>query len=293
MVKVLLFGSNGFLGHNIHDLLSTKSHIQLLAPSAKECDLRDYAVVNKYLQQHQPDFIINASFIGVDSKRAYSDQYLFDNILIQTNVMRASADLSCLKKIFVFGSGLECSDESGPVKELTAINPLNTYATIKAISTLLYKNFSREYKLPLVIVRLFNMYGKYDNKSVVYYLAHSILTHSSFHITKGEQIRDYTYCSDIAEMLYEMLDNHEHLYNGEMYNVASGVGTKLGDIFDQILKLTNYSGIVERAESPSNEYWHQVADLSKLRSVIKFDKYTPLHEGIQETIAWIGQSIKQ
>lgn len=291
MHKIVLFGASGFVGHNIYDFFSGNGQYSLEAPSSKECNLLDLDEVRHYLELQNPDFIINASFSGVDSRREYTDEYLINNILLQTNVMQASRSLTKLKKIFVFGSGLECSDESRPVKEISCITPKNTYATIKSINTLLYQDFARQYSLPVVIFRLFNLYGPYDTKSVIYYLASSVLLEKEFKITKGLQVRDYLYSGDIVTVLDAAIQHYDKFLNGEIYNLASGKGTQLGDMFAMIFKLTNYRKTLIPIESPRNEYWLQVADMQKTKEVIEYPTLTPLEEGMEKTISWIKESI--
>ena len=291
MLKIVLFGSNGFVGHNIKDHFSCNDNYSLLAPSSEECNLLNLLEVEAYLKQYNPDFIINASFIGVDSKREYSDEYLFNNILLQTNVMKASRYVTNLKKLFVFGSGLECSDEDNLISEDSPITPKNTYATIKAINTLLYQDFARQYSLPLVIFRLFNLYGPYDTKSVIYYLASSVLLEKDFKVTKGDQVRDYLYCGDVPVIVETAIQEYKNITDGEIYNMATGEGTKLRDMFSMIFRETSYTKTLHSLDSPRNEYWKQTADIQKIKASISYPRLTPLDVGIKKTISWIKESL--
>jgi nucleoside-diphosphate-sugar epimerase len=290
MQKILLFGKNGFIGHNVLDFWSQNTEYEVVAPSSSECDLLNEDQTKNFISQTQPDFIINAAYMGVSSTTSYSDEYVFNNLKIVSHILRGSAEAKNLKKIFTFGSGLEYGESEQPITEEFPVKPKNVYATVKALSSLLSLNIAQELKLPVVVLRPFNLYGRYDNKSVVYYIVSSILQKKELSITKGEQTRDYLYIGDLAQMINQCVHKYDQLPNLSIYNLGSGKPTQLSKIYDTIFQQLQFTGEVKFKEYHPNEYWHTIADISKVQNIIHCEKFTELEEGIRQTIGWVKET---
>ncbi len=292
MKKILLFGSSGFIGRNIKEYFLKQEGYIVTGPSRMACDLLNYFQTRQVITKLQPDFIINAAYIGVDSGVKYSNEYVFNNLKIVTNILRGSTQVPNLKKMLFFGSGLEYGDSKNPISENHSLNPKNIYATTKAINTLLSLSLANELNLPLVIFRPFNLYGKYDTKSVIYYIISSILENKKFYITKGGQKRDYLFINDLIKIIYNFVEDYSSFENYQIYNIASGKPVQLSTIYKIIFNAMQFNGDSKFREYHKNDYWHQVANISKLKRLIRLDRFTELKEGLQKTIVWIKHSKK-
>jgi len=291
MKKILLFGSTGFIGKNLSNYFKLSKKYLLLTPSKIECNLLDLSQVKKVVKETQPDFIINTAYFGgVSSKIIYSDENIFNNIKLVINILRASVNSKQLKKIILFGSGLEYDNSSLSIKETDQIKPKNIYATIKSITSLLSIGLAQELKLPLVLIRPFNLYGPNDKKSVIFYLINSILKNRDFVLTKGEQVRDYLYIDDFTKIIYKIIDNYQKFEDLEIYNASSGKLTQLKTIFKIIFKLCNFEEKYTIIKNSENEYWHQVANIKKIKRLISINKLTSLENGLKNTLDWIKKN---
>lgn len=290
-MKVLLFGKNGFVGENIIAAF-VKQNIPILTPTQSECNLLSQQSVEKYISNTNPNIIINAAFIGVNSKLMYSKKYLDDNLLIIANIVRAGVNKKSIKKIFHLGSSLEYGPGKKTISENSLVAPQNMYGTVKAITTLLALGLAREQGVPLTVVRPFNLYGPFDTKSVVYYVIKSILSSHRFAITKGEQVRDYLYCPDFAEIVYRMSASYSRFEDNKTYNICSGKPTTLHEIFSQIFKKLNYHYSREYLPYSNNEYWRQVGNNGRIKKLITFPKLTSLNDGIGQTIDWVKKQVE-
>lgn len=292
MKKILLFGATGFVGKNMLAHFK-KNGYRTVAPDIFQCNLLDFTQTREFIKKTNPDFVINGAFWGgVTSKLKYSNQMVLNNISIVTNILKASR-LKRIKKIIHFGSGHEYADSKTSISEMSPIGPQNTYATIKAMTSVLSTDLARDNKLPLIIIKPFNLYGPYDTRSVIFYLISSILNKKKFSLTDGKQIRDYLYIDDFSRIIEAIVKSTSQIKSGTVYNIGSGHGTKIKDIFETIFKLTGFKGNYKKNDHQSSEYWHQVADIKKISRVIKIPKLTPYNVGVEKTIAWIHGYEKQ
>ncbi len=287
MKTVLLLGSNGFIGSNLKAYFLKKKGFRVICPTRKECNLLNFFQTKLVIEQIQPNYIINAAYIGVNSSIKYSNSYVFNNLKIVTNILRAAKKVKVLKKVLFFGSSLEYGDSKKLIHEELPSKPKNIYAATKSLGTILALSLARELRIPLVILRPFNLYGKHDNKSVIYYVISSILKNSQFQITKGEQIRDYLYIEDFVNIIYQVIKKSDSFENYQIYNIASGKQVTLSTIFNTIFSLMSYKRIPQTKKYNTNEYMTQIADIRKLEKIIKLDHLTPFNQGLLKTISWV------
>lgn len=288
--KVLVFGSNGFIGSNICELLN-KHKYELFAPSSKDCDLTKSSEVEKYVKNVNPNILINAAYDGVSTTEPFSIEYMFKNMQIVANILNACRNISEIKKIIYFGSCTEYGDSKKSINENFTISPKNMYGTTKAICTLNAIEIARQYSLPLIILRPFYLYGPHDDKSVLYYVIRSIIKNEKFSVTAGGQIRDYLYVQDLAEMVLQICKKNKKVSSVEVYNLGSGKGVTLQHMFEMIFKIMKVSPKYKIREYSKHEYVRQVADTKKIKKEIKMTKFTPIDVGIKETVDWVRKQL--
>ena len=287
--KIVIFGETGFIGRNLKEYLSQKKDIKLV--SVEGLDLLKIKKTESFLKKAKPSVIINLAFIGVNSGTKYSKKYLGDNLKIAENILKASVGIKELQKIIFLGSSLEYGDSRYPINEKSELNPKNPYAKVKSATILKSLGFAKKNRLPLMVLRPFNLYGPYDEKSVIYILIKNLLENKSIKLTKGEQIRDYLYIKDFAKIVYDIVRNLGKFENLEIYNVGSSIPVKLSDIFNEVFRHLNKKPKYEIISYRQNEYMSHVANTQKIKKIIRLSDLTPLSEGIRATVKWaIGQS---
>lgn len=284
MINVLVLGATGFIGSNVVSSLSKHKKFKLLTPSTVECDLRKKESVEKYIKLERPNIIINAAFYGVSAKIPFSTEYITKNLNMVINILSACRGVRSIKKIIHLGSCNEYGDSKNPISEYSPLAPKNVYGTAKAVCSLAALEFAREYSLPLVILRVFYLYGPNDERSVLYYLANSIANKKKASLTAGEQLRDYMYVKDLAEVINKICKKPEVLNNMEIYNIGRGQGTNLAHVFKLIYKSFGEEPDFDSRKYSEYEYMSQVADIRKIKKAVKKIKFTPLKVGIKNTI---------
>lgn len=287
MKKVLLFGANGFIGKNLVESFKSNEEYSLVPLTKKDCDLLKFKEVLKVINKVQPDFIINAAYIGVDSNIDFSDNYLFNNIKISTNLLKSCIGNNKIKKVLFFGSGLEYGDSKFYIGENKALCPQNIYAGIKAVNSILSCTFAKHWEIPLVILKPFNLYGPHDTKSLIYKLIDAIKQNKKVVLTKGDQIRDYLYIEDFSRLIIEILANYEKLKNYESYNIGFSKPIKLKEIFNTIVEMMGKRLDYTICPYRKNDYMHQVAEIKKIQNEISWKPETSIKKGLKKTIEWI------
>lgn len=287
MINILLFGSTGFIGKNIEEYFRDKKKIKVIVPPRKECDVLKYKQVKSCVERVNPDVVINAAYMGVDSNTPVSKKYLFNNLKIPVNILEACKNKNRIRRIIFFGSGLEYGDSKFPINERQKFGPKNFYAHTKTISSQYSLDLAKKLHLPLILIKPFNLYGPHDNKSVIYYVIKSILNKNNFSVTAGKQVKDFLYIKDLMTLIEKIIEDEPNVKEVEVFNAGSGKGILLKEALGVIFKLTHYSKEIEIKDYRDTEYFCQVADIHKAEKFFKWKPKVFLEEGIKKTIKWI------
>lgn len=286
MKTLLLFGSTGFIGAAIAHYFRKKNNFKIIAPTRNDCNLLRFREVKSYIENINPDYIINTAYIGVNSNVKPTRKYLEDNLKISNNILKASKRLSKLQQIIFFGSGLEYGDSKNPIDELHPHMPKNYYAKTKSIQSKKSLELAKQLDLPFIIIKPFNLYGPYDNKSVFYYVIQSAMRNEQFSVTKGEQVRDILYINDFVELIEKVIRNSKQFEKQDVLNAGYGKGILLQDVITEIINQTKYNQQFGIRDYRNNEYFSQVADITKAKRLVGWEPKTSLREGIKKTIDW-------
>src|SRR3989338_11328393 len=111
MLKILLFGSGGFIGTNFRQYFQNNKQYKLITPSAEKNDVLKALDIKKIIQKISPHFIINSAYYGgVSSSIKFSRNNLNKNLDIIQSILEGSKGIKSIKKIIFFGSSLEYAD---------------------------------------------------------------------------------------------------------------------------------------------------------------------------------------
>jgi len=255
--KILITGSNGMVGRNIADYLE-KKYI-LLTPNSKELNLLQKDMVDKYLQETQPDIVIHCAGVvgGIQANMAHPVKFLVDNTQMGINLIMAARDASVKKLINMSSSCMYPREAKNPLAEdlilQGELEPTNEgYALAKITSTRLCEYINKEnesYAYKTVIPC--NLYGKYDKfnqkhshmlPAVIKKIDEAKKKNSpSIDIWgDGEARREFMYAEDLADFIAFALKNFDKM--PQNINVGLGHDYTINEYYQTIAKVIGYKG---------------------------------------------------
>ena len=197
-------------------------------------------------------------------------------------------DWSQLRRFVQIGSSDEYGSVPAPQNENIRESPISPYSLAKVSSTNLLQMLYRTEKLPIVVLRLFLVYGEgQKNNRFVPQIIKGCLSDEFFPTSKGEQLRDLCHVDDITDGILSVLENDK--VNGEIINLASGVPVSIREVIETIQQYVGsgrpgYGKVAYR----NGENMQLFADISKAKRILNWSPKIPLLEGIKKTIISIN-----
>ncbi len=255
-------------------------------------DIGDYAWAKLELAAIKPDVIIHCAQYGGYPFQKDVDVVFGVNTLAAINFLRAAQEIGFVRFVHT-GSSSEYGAKTTPMSEGDMIEPNNAYAVSKAAATLYAAHRGREGKLPIVILRLFSVYGPWEEPT-------RLMPTAMMKALKGEDIplvaptvaRDFTHIDDVVDAYMAAIA--VPVARGEIVNVCSGRQQTLQDVGSSILAATGAkSKIVWGAEGRSYDTDRWVGDPSFAKKFLGFETKINLEDGIAKTVAWFKSHGKE
>ena len=296
---IYIANSNGFIGSAIARKLKEQGYENLLLKSNSELDLLDQKAVETFFENSKPEYVFLPSFKtgGIKANSAYPADFIYQNIVTQTNVMHAAFKNSVKKLLFL---GSACSYPKmcpQPIKEeylLTgSIEPTNEpYALAKISGLKMCQAYNRQYKVNFISAIPTNTYGPEDNFDEGGHVVAGLIR--KFHQAKmnsqetvkiwgtGKPKREFIYIDDIAEACIFLMNN----YDKEDYlNISGGQEISIKELAELLKKIAGFKGeIVYETDKPDGMP-RRILDLSKISALGWYPKIK-LEEGLKLTCQW-------
>jgi len=306
-MNVLITGATGFIGANLVRTTLAKrwNTYAIIRPNSinmwrlrgvenlKIIDKRSFMKGNlktingNILPQFDVCFHLAAS--GVSSPNKNYLELIEGNIIYTLKILEF-----CLanrtKKIIHIGSCFEYSQVEKFVKihETHPLKPFSMYGATKASASIIASTFSKITGLPIMLLRLFGVFGKYESRNrLVPQVIHSLETKQVLELTPGNQVRDFLYVQDVVDAMLLVAENGPSTF--EEYNLCSSNGITVKEFVQTICRvakgnfnLMNFGSLDYR---PGEPMWI-VGDNSKFCSDFGWKPKYTIEEGIAETIKW-------
>jgi len=288
LLKILVTGGAGFIGRYLVDSLlphnevsiydnfsnSSKADIESLIDKGAKFvneDILDYQKLQKSCIEF--DLIIHLA-----AKTDVSDSVIHPEITNEVNVTGTENIMKCcienkIKKI-IFASSAAVYDESKiPVNENAKTNPSSPYGKSKLAAEQKIKKISRESDINAVSLRMFNVYGKGQNKKyagVISKFIKNISQSKPIQINgDGEQTRDFVSIFDVVVAFECAIKNIEGK-KGDVYNIGTGGSISVNELAKLILKRCNKKTEIKHTEQNKDEIKHSVADVTLAKNELGF-----------------------
>ena len=312
-VKVYIAGHNGMVGKSIHKFLLKKNIKKIITVNRKVLNLENFQEVNKFVKRNKPDAIINCAgrVGGIHANNSYPTEFLNENILIQTNLIR-SAFLNNIDNFINLGSScIYPKNSKQPIKEtylLTgSLEKTNeAYALAKIVGLKMCEFYNKQYKKSYLTLMPCNLYGPNDNFDLknshfIPALIKKSITNLNSNSKKklieiwgsGKPKREVMHVDDLSSAIYfilkKKLSNDEKLLSyikkSSVINVGSKEEFTIKEFAKIICKIINNKNKLKFNKDYPDGTMRKVLD----NSIIKKLGWKPkilLNEGLNQTINW-------
>jgi len=305
--KIYIAGSKGMVGSAIKRRLEHLGYANLICRSSNELNLINQTKVEKFFFQEKPEVVIlTAGKVGgILANDTYRAEFIYDNLMIEANVIHASRESAVEKLIFLGSSCIYPKFAAQPIKEeeLLAgyLEPTNEpYAIAKIAGIKLCENYYRQYGCNFFSVMPTNLYGAGDNFDLQTSHVISALIRK-FHEAKtsdspkvvlwgtGAARREFLYVDDLAEAVVFLMENvsAEDFYGQgvSQINIGTGEDIEIGKLAELVKKLIGFEGEIEYDTTKPDGTPRKLLDVSRLHQ-LGWKHTTTLEEGLRKTYEW-------
>jgi len=292
--RVYVAGHNGMVGSAIYRHLKTLGYSNLIVARSGQVDLRDADAVNQFFKETRPEFIFLAAAKvgGIMANSTYPADFLYDNLMIQSNVIHAAHVYGATKLLFLGSSCIYPKFAPQPLKEESLLSgylePTNeAYAIAKISGIKLCQAYMKQHGSRFISAMPTNMYGYGDN----YHPQNSHVLPAlirRFYEAKvsqkdeviiwgtGQPLREFMFSDDLAKACYFLMLHYEE---SDFINVGTGEEISIRDLAKLIGKIVGYHGRIAFDSSKPDGTPRKLMDSSRLHA-LGFRHETSLEEGI-------------
>jgi GDP-L-fucose synthase len=293
--KIYIAGHRGMVGSAIMRNLQAKGFTNIVTRTSAELDLRSSQSVSDFFKEEKPDyvFLAAAKVGGIQANNVYRADFIYENLMIQNNVIHNSYLTSVKKLMFLGSSCIYPKLAPQPLKEESLLTGLleetnEPYAIAKIAGIKMCESYKRQYGCNFISVMPTNMYGPNDN----YNLTNSHVLPAlirKFHDAKehnlpfvemwgtGTPMREFLHADDLGDACVYLMNT----YNGEKFvNIGSGTDLTIKDLALLVRKIVGYGGEIKHDLSKPDGTPRKLMDVSFLHS-LGWKHKIELEEGIK------------
>ncbi len=218
------------------------------------------------------------------------------NITGTLNMMIAARDNKVKKFVYASSSSVYGDEPNLPKTEDRIGKPLSPYAITKKVNELYARNFYELYKLPVIGLRYFNVFGKKQDCDAVYtavipiFIKKLLNKEAPIIDGDGKQSRDFTYIENAIEAnLKACLSVGRAL--GEVFNIAYGGRVYLNDLYGKICKLLEVDIQPIYGPERPGDIKHSNADISKAENILGYHPEYDVDRGLEKAIEWYKRNL--
>ena len=310
--KIYLAGHNGMVGSAIHRELTKRGYKNLLLKSLGDLDLRKQDDVKTFFEKEKPEIVIIAAAKvgGILANNTYRAEFLYDNLMIEANIIHSSYLTKVEKLIFLGSSCIYPKLAPQPLKEEYLLSDYleytnEPYAIAKIAGIKMCENYYKQFGCNFYSVMPTNLYGINDNFDLqtshvlpaLIRKFHEAKKESKNKVTiwgTGKPLREFLYVDDLAEAILFLLERIEsqNLYEKGIthLNIGTGEDISIAGLASAISDIIGYRGeIVYDATKPDGTP-RKLMDVSRINE-LGWKHKTGLKDGIEKTYNWFLKKV--
>src|SRR3972149_1081859 len=293
--KVYIAGINGMVGSAIKRRLQAEGYSNIIGPTSNELDLTNQTAVNDFISKERPEylFLAAAKVGGIYANNTYPADFIYNNLVIEANVIHAAYKYGVKKLLFLGSSCIYPKYAPQPMKEeylLTGeLEPTNEpYALAKIAGIKLCESYNRQYGTDFISSMPTNLYGPNDNydpmnSHVIPGLVrrfHEAKVNGDIEVVvwgTGTPRREFLYVDDLADACLFLMEKYSC---NETVNVGSGIEVTIKELAEGIKDAIGFRGDVVFDPSKPDGTPRKLLDASKL-TAMGWKAKTRLREGLK------------
>jgi len=294
--RVWVAGHRGMVGSALVRLLS-RENCEVLTVPRSEVDLRDQAATRRWLVDTKPDAVIMAAARvgGIAANSSSPVSFLYDNLMIEANVIEGSARAGVEKLLLLGSTCIYPRDAEQPIREESLLTgPLEKtnewYAIAKIAGIKLCQAYRQEQGLDFISAQPTNLYGPGDNYDLetshvlpaLIRKAHEAKLNNADSLTiwgSGKPLREFLHVDDLAEAVVFLLRNYS---DALPVNIGSGEELSIANVAHLVCETVGFEGPLSFDRSRPDGTPRKLADLTRLHG-LGWDNARPLKVGLKQT----------
>lgn len=304
--KIYVAGSRGLVGSAIIRHLKQQGCVNILERISRQLDLRDKNAVDTFFQIERPEyvFLAAAKVGGILANKSYPADFIYDNLLIEANVIQAAHQYKVKKLLFLGSSCIYPKFAPQPLKEEYLLSgqlePTNEpYAIAKIAGITMCQAYRRQFGDNFISVMPTNLYGINDNFDLENSHVLPALMRK-FHEAKvgdsptvtiwgtGTPRREFLFVDDLAEACCFVMEKYNE---AEIINIGTGVDVAISELAEIMAEVVGFKGEIVYDTGKPDGTPVKLLDVSKMKK-IGWQAKVQLKEGIEKTYSWFLNSLR-
>jgi GDP-L-fucose synthase len=301
--KIYVAGHTGLVGSALMRKLIRNNYTEIITRTFEQLDLRNQAQVLEFFKQEKPEyiFIAAARVGGIHANNKFPAQFMYDNLLISSNIIHASHLFGVKKLLYLGSSCIYPRDCPQPIKEEYLLSGVlektnEPYALAKIAGLKLCESYNREYNTQFISCMPTNLYGPGDNFDIDngHVIPALIAKFIYAKNTGAQQVtcwgtgkarREFMYVDDLADALLFLMQNYNNYSEQSWINIGTGIDISILELAELIGDLIGYDGHIFFDTQKPDGTPKKLLDITKLTQLGWCAK-TPLNIGLKHAIEW-------
>ena len=301
--RVLVAGANGMVGSAIVRNLESKGYTNIIEGTHDDVDFTNQDETERYFCSEEPEyvFLAAAKVGGIVANKKYPGQFIYDNLMIQSNIINTSYDYGIKKLLFLGSSCIYPKMAKQPITEDQLMSgPLEStndaYAIAKIAGIKMCQGYKEQYGFNAISLMPTNLYGPNDNFDLQSSHVFPALIRK-FHEAKesdapyvecwgdGSPMREFLHVYDLAEACFRCMISYN---DSEIINVGTGEDLTIKKLTELISIIIGYKGEIRWDTSKTNGTPRKVLNVDKIKS-LGWSPKIGIRQGIYDTYEWYKQ----
>lgn len=312
--KVLVTGAGGFIGsHLVEELIKNNAYVKAFVHYNSRNDWVNLELLPAELRNkieiisgdiRDPFFVRSAvkgcdivfhlaALIAIPYSYLAPKDFVDTNIMGTLNIMHACKDEKVIKIVHTSTSEVYGTAIYTPIDEKHPLQGQSPYSASKIGADKIVESYYNSFELPVAIIRPFNTFGpRQSARAVIPAICSQILSgRKELHMGLLSPVRDFTFVRDTVNGFIKIAESEKSI--GEVINIGSGKGIKIGDLLETIMKLTGTDISIisddERMRPSKSEVMTLLCNNRKARELVGWEPMFTLEDGLMETIRYVEE----